>query len=340
MPPKKKTAKVTESSKAPSSTGSCCVCCQGLNLTKDEVLFCAGSCQQWTHRYCAGVSMMAYKVIKEQGFQFRCFACHQITQQEQLTKLQDEVARLTSLVSDLQSKPSHDAPVSAVPGSYATAVTAGELGDHSSKLAKPPRMDSYESNRKFNVVMFGIGECRQGAYRSERLAHDLSKVESVLTVIDGSLKSSSIKDCFRLGKYRADQAKPRPILVKFVRIEEVLKVLSNRWAVKSPIAVKPDMTRDERVRESTLLKHRWTLIQSGVPKQAIKISRAKIFVNNVEYGSFSQSGFVLASARPEALSTTGNDHPNNHDPQTLCKGNLQRPNLLLMHLHLHQSLNL
>ena len=57
--------------------------------------------------------------------------------------------------------------------------------------------------------------------------------------------------------------------------------------------------------------------KSGVPKQAIKISRAKIFVNNVEYGSFSQSGFVLASARPEALS---NDHPNNHDPQTLCKG--------------------
>ena len=168
--------------------------------------------------------------------------------------------------------------------------------------------------------MFGIGECRQGANRSERLAHDLSKVESVLSDIDGSLKSSSIKDCFRLGKYRADQAKPRPILVKFVRIEEVSKVLSNRWAVKSPIAVKPDMTRDERVRESTLLKHRWTLIKSGVPKQAIKISRAKIFVNNVEYGSFSQSGFVLASARPEALSTTGNDHPDNHDPHTLCKG--------------------
>ena len=260
MPPKKKTAKVTESSKAPSSTGSCCVCCQGLNLTKNEVLFCAGSCQQWTHRYrCAGVSVTAYKVIKEQGFQFRCFACHQITQQEQLTKLQDEVARLTCSQTPLMML---RRPL--FPGSYATAVTAGELGDHLSKLAKSPRTDSYESNRKFNVVMFGIGECRQGA---NRLAHDLSKVESVLTDIDGSLKSSSIKDCFRLGKYRADQAKPRPILVKFVRIEEVSKVLSNRWAVKSPIAVKPDMTRDERVRESTLLKHRWTLIKSGVPKQ-------------------------------------------------------------------------
>ena len=76
-------------------------------------------------------------------------------------------------------------------------------------------------------MIFGIGECRQGAKRPERLAFDLSMVESVLVDIDGSLKSSSIKDCYRLGRYRADQEKPRPIFVKLVRIEEVSKVLAN-----------------------------------------------------------------------------------------------------------------
>ena len=50
---------------------------------------------------------------------------------------------------------------------------------------------------------------------------DLSKVESVLVDIDGSLKSSSIKDCYCLGKYSADQERPRPLIVKFVRIEDV-----------------------------------------------------------------------------------------------------------------------
>ena len=74
------------------------------------------------------------------------------------------------------------------------------------------------------------------------LLHDLSKVGSVLTDIDGSLTSNSIKDCYRLGKYRADQEKPRPILVKFVRIEDVSKVLANRSAATPPIVVKPDMT--------------------------------------------------------------------------------------------------
>ena len=320
MPPKKKTsAKAIESAKT--STVTCCVCCQSLNPAKDEALFCTGSCQQWAHRYCAGVSVMAYKVIKEKGYQFRCFACHQILHQDEITKLEDEIARLSSLVSDMKSTPVSDPTV---PGSYAsaaaTAVTTGESGDHSIKVTKPPiKVNTYEPSRKFNIVIFGIGECRQGAKRPERLAFDLSMVESVLVDIDGSLKSSSIKDCYRLGRYRADQEKPRPILVKLVRIEEVSKVLANRWAVKSPIVVKPDMTRDERIRESTLLKHRWNLIKSGIPKQAIKISRAKIFVNNVEYGAYSQSGFVLASDRPVQPIPPVDEHPNNHSPDTLSK---------------------
>ena len=127
----------------------------------------------------------------------------------------------------------------------------------------------------------------QGAKWPERLASDLSKVGSVLTDIDGSLTSNSIKGCYRLGKYRADQEKPRRILVKFVRMEDVSKVLANRSAATPPIVVKPDMTRDERLRESTLLKERWRLISSGVPKRAIKISRSKMHVHNVEYGTYS-----------------------------------------------------
>ena len=113
-------------------------------------------------------------------------------------------------------------------------------------------------------------------------------------------------------------AKPRPILVKFVRIEDVSKVLVNRRAAKSPVVVKPDMTKEERVRESTLLKQRWNLINSGVPKQAIRISRTKIFVNNVEYGAYSQNGFVCAGDNP-VTPAIEMDLPGNLSPQALSK---------------------
>jgi hypothetical protein len=227
---------------------------------------------------------MTCKVIREKGHQFRCLACHQISHDDEITELRNEVAQLSLLISDLQStKPSQEAMC-------LTPLCQGAMF----LLLK----DTFEATRKFNIVIFGIEECRQGAKRPERLAFDLSKVESVLVDIDGSLKSSSIKDCYRLGRYSADQEKPRPLLVKFVWIEDVSKVLANRRAAKSLIVVKPDMTQEERIRESTLLKHRWNLISSGVPNRAIKISRVKFFVNNVEYGTYSQSGLVFSSNRP------------------------------------------
>ena len=333
MPPKRKTSKATESStkateaSKASSSGrtSCCVCCQGLNRSKDEVLFCEGSCQQWAHRYCLGVSEMAYKVIREKNYKFRCFACLQIEQQDDIAKLRDEVARLTTL---LQSPPSaSDSPAdllsdsvdSVAPGprSYASAAKAGEPRNHLPR--QTPRVD-YSESRKFNVVIFGLVECPQGTKRHDRLVHDLSMVESVFSDIDVSLKSSSIKDCFRLGRYKPDQVRPRPILVKLIRIEDVSKVLANRRAAKAPIVIKPDMTRDERTRESILLKHRWDLINSGIPKQAIRISKSKIFIDKVEYGCITESGFRLTGDKPNTLSSSSSSDmtPNNNsDPDTI-----------------------
>ena len=95
-------------------------------------------------------------------------------------------------------------------------------------------------------------------------------------------------------------------------------MLVNRRAAKSHVVVKPDMTKEERVRESKLLKQRWNLINSGVPKQVITISRTKIFVNNVEYIAYSQDGFVCASDNP-VTPAIEMDPPGNLSPQALSK---------------------
>ena len=55
-------------------------------------------------------------------------------------ELRNEVARLSSLISDLESsKPSQDTHVSdpTSPGSYASAVTTGEPSNHLIEQSKP-----------------------------------------------------------------------------------------------------------------------------------------------------------------------------------------------------------
>ena len=122
-----------------------------------------------------------------------------------------------------------------------------------------------DPEKKFNVVVYGIAEGPKGTPRLERVKQDLSSVVLVLSELSSSVQAHAIKDCYRLGKFNPQRLKSRPILVRLIRIADVHSILSNRGSLSSPIYIKPDMTKEERHRESVLLKERWNLIQSGVP---------------------------------------------------------------------------
>jgi len=63
------------------------------------------------------------------------------------------------------------------------------------------------------------------------------------------------------------------------------------------------MTAEERHRESMLLKERWKLMQSGIPKNVIKIQGSRLYVRNKLYGQFENSMFVLSSAQSSSVSS-------------------------------------
>ena len=67
-----------------------------------------------------------------------------------------------------------------------------------------------------------------------------------------SITPESMKDFHRLGKYDQNNTRPRPILVKFLRAFEATLVLSCKSSLSSGIAIKPDMSAEERKIESIL----------------------------------------------------------------------------------------
>ena len=90
-------------------------------------------------------------------------------------------------------------------------------------------------------------------------------VSDITSELIDSIQADSIKDCVCLGKHN-EQRRSRPILVKFNRFADVSNILSKRKDLDSHFLIKPVMSPDERKTES-ILKERWNLTQSGVPKK-------------------------------------------------------------------------
>ena len=111
--------------------------------------------------------------------------------------------------------------------------------------------------RKLNVVVYGLEENPSNTIRQDRLQMDVKRVISAFSKLESPpIDESSIKDCYRLGKYNAQANRPRPVLVKFLRYTDASNINNNKSKLSKPVFVKPDLTSEERAAESLLLKER------------------------------------------------------------------------------------
>ena len=117
-----------------------------------------------------------------------------------------------------------------------------------------------------------------------------------------------------MGKFTHDAQCPRPILIKFLRSTEATKALSKIAAFRAPVAIKPDLTPQERTIENHLLKERWSLTKLGFEKSRIKIRNQSLFVDNKLYGQFKDSQFCRSQFNPP-LNLTSKTNPSEVAPQ-------------------------
>ena len=311
---------------------ACCICYQKIG-PKDDVLFCSGTCQKHLHRYCASVSEHSYKTLtSDDAPPFLCFCCYRTKKDEEIAKLQSIVELLQDEISTLKrSKQNDDQWPSLTSGAgQQNSRPSTESGEpisrsvsNTTQASKPVPNASYDHDSKYNVVLYGVEECRSGMYRSARLESDLTSVISVFSALESSIQSQSVKDCFRLGKFSPNASRPRPILVKFVRVADVSKIFSKRRNLSTPYFIRPDLSRSERFQQSLLMQERWNLIQSGVSRKSIRIKGNSLYVSNKLHGRVSNSKFEHASASSETPDLSQPDSPRptspivHHDPQPL-----------------------
>ena len=131
---------------------------------------------------------------------------------------------------------------------------------------------------------------------------------SAINKLDSTLSSQSVRDCFRLGKYKRESHRPRPIMVKMVRSVDVITLLAKRGVGNGQDLIKPDLSLEDRLTESILLKERWDLMSSGIPKKDIRLGRSNLYVKNSLHGRVVNGSYVLqhtsSAAKPAKTECT------------------------------------
>ena len=257
-----------------------------------DSIFCEGSCSTWLHRKCAGLSRTAFIKI-DKNLPYVCPHCKLQTQENEIKSLKNTVDMLIKTIDELKVK-LEPLAVSKNTSLPADLINPGHSA--STNLVAhniTPTEKISQVDRKSNIVVSGIKECPEGTSKLDRFKQDVDSVADLLHTVDPDFYKQSIRDSFRLGKFKPNATRPRSILVKFHRQLDAISILSNKTSLPNGIIIKPDMTREERKADSLLLQERWRLIQSGVPKSSIKISRFTIYVNKCQHGQVINSAFCL-----------------------------------------------
>ena len=307
------TTKISNSDQSSSLQQHECIVCEEFISDGElgqESIMCEGQCKGWLHRVCAGLSKSAFKFLTQTRAAFHCYPCKFLQQEKSIMDLNTRVNELHAKLSALESaspivcmtavdssvNPSPSQPQSQYKTSQSptySSVVNSNLGTASSQQHKPA---INQSDRKYNLVFYGIEECQKGTPKFQRSINDTKAVLNITKIIDPDFSEHSLCDCSRLGRFNVSHN--RPILVKFSRSRDVVSLLSNRYKLASTkgFFIKPLMSRDERRIESILLKKRRDLITSGVSSSQIKLRGNLLFVNKKRLGSVANFQFCPVDA--------------------------------------------
>ena len=181
----------------------------------ENSICCDGFCQEWLHRHCAALSVVAFKAInKDQESPFFCPHCKLANQSKEIMELKSNVLKLSQTTDDLSQTLRSSSKNQVTLGSGQCRLSAvdgyrsGSSPTPSNEGATPRRVcvgkepskqfDSQsrkpDDNRQLNVVVYGIPECTKGQPRKQRWVSDLRIVTDLFHKSSASVPKSAIRD--------------------------------------------------------------------------------------------------------------------------------------------------
>ena len=290
----------------PAAVSVVCAICQetisdsAQDCEGQDSVFCEGPCQKWIHRTCAGLPIPAFTAIVKSTTPFHCFQCSLSAHATEIKELRSEMSQLSKELAEIKSRLVESRledcclPTSSAANASLSSIATYVPVKNAAKLKEP--LDVRERETRFNIVVSGLPECPEGMPRKTRVSKDENAILTAICKQLPSFSSLSIRDCVRLGKYKAN-SRPRPILVTLNKAADVARVLSVRFP-QDGIRVRPDLSPAARKIRALLLAERRILIDGGTvePKQ-IKLRGDCIYVGERLHGQIKDGTLMRQNPR-------------------------------------------
>ena len=266
MPPKRQT-KQTNSKSATTDLLPCaketCGKCDVEVVDGDSALACE-QCLRYFHGVCLGVNNAVVTAMGNlPGCYWFCEECD--GPQRARVDLLKETEKLSKMVSHLNTL------VAKIP-----PLEIPKTPDSSTAKIMNVMTDDY----KCQVRISGIEETPENT-ASKQMIKDQVQIEEVLEKIDCSFP---IKGVRRMGRYYP--GRKRKVLITFQSPWEarlvIAKAIENNLFQEHKVLITPGLSKEDALREKTLLQKRYDMIQNGTDSKTLKIRKLKLYQNGKE----------------------------------------------------------
>ena len=148
-----------------------------------------------------------------------------------------------------------------------------------------PRSGNSSSSKHLEIKLNGIPELKikPGQHSPvKRMEHE-KHLETILETI-GEWDMSSLAGVKRPGPFKQNAPRPRSLLVTFKNAWTAGKCLMKGHLLRNhayPGFICKSLTKYEETIEKRLLKKRWDLIQTNIPREKLKIRNLKLYHNDI-----------------------------------------------------------
>ena len=245
-----------------------------------DSIFCDGSCQNWIHRQCAGLSKASFTHCFKSNDPFFCPKCTIKNQSDDVATLKEAVSlfrkdvdRVQDNIAQIQLCDHPSLPFSNLAETSDVCLSPNPDSADPIKKSNQSHQSSSdpEYTRKSNLISSEFRSLPK--VLNDRLVSDLKVISSACQSSRNLIPLSSLIGCHQLGKYNNNHSTPRRILAKFNSSIHVSIAMGNSLSrhTADKVIIKRNLSVEQRHINNLILKETRELINSGTDRKLIKI---------------------------------------------------------------------